>query len=129
MADNKIQLDYSGAEINGILKSIKDNTFKPNNATKADSATKATGDGSGNTISSTYLKKTDAEKDYLKKTDAEGTDGYLKKSIAESDYLKTADADNKYMTKNGDGLDYLPAEYDETTNSYHIDKPLFHLLS
>ena len=43
-------------------------TAKAASATSADSATKATKDGSGNTITSTYLTKTDAANTYLGKS-------------------------------------------------------------
>ena len=62
--------DYAtAAALSDGLEGKLDKTAKAESAKTADSATKASQDGSGNVISTTYLKAADAESAYAKKAD------------------------------------------------------------
>ena len=66
-------------------------------STFAGISAKATADANGNTISTTYLTKTDASNTYLTKTDASGM--YLTISNASNTYLTISNASTNYLLK------------------------------
>ena len=111
--DNSFSLTFLNG--NPILNCNSDGGAYFNGA--AVSATKATQDGNGNTISTTYLKKTDITQsdvmgsilvngEYIEVYDdseiyAELDSTYLTKTDASSTYLTKTDASNTYLTKTG----------------------------
>lgn len=97
--------DFIIANIDTIVEQLADKYLAKNakaaSATTADSATKATQDGNGNVISSTYLTQTNAATTYLTKSDASTT--YLSKSTASSTYATKSElsgAGTTYSTGN-----------------------------
>ena len=96
-----------------ILVKKDDGTTTPITINDVEHAIKATSDGKGNEISSTYAKKADVEKDYVKKTDAQvGADGtYVKTDKTVGQNLSALD---EYVTKNTMAVLEVGKKADET---------------